>query len=45
MLDGTALSEAEIASAVGFCDTSHLIKVFTAALGVTPSAYRKREKR
>ncbi len=43
MLDGTALSEAEIASAVGFSDTSHLIKVFTAALGVTPSAYRKRE--
>ena len=43
LLAETSLTESEIASAVGFTDTSHLIKVFLSELGVTPSAYRKRE--
>lgn len=42
LLMETALTEEEIATSVGFTDTSHLIKVFSAELGVTPSAYKKR---
>ena len=41
MLTETTLTEAEIATAVGFTDTSHLIKVFVQELGVTPSSYKK----
>jgi AraC-like DNA-binding protein len=43
LLAETSLTESEIASAVDFTDTSHLIKVFLSELGVTPSSYRKRE--
>ena len=43
MLIETTLTEAEIAVAVGFTDTSHLIKVFLSELGVTPSSFRRRE--
>ncbi len=42
MLTETSRSEAEIALAVGCCDTSHLIKMFCSEIGVTPSEYRKR---
>lgn len=42
MLRGTRLSEAEIASAAGCTDVSHLIKLFSAETGLTPSAYRKK---
>jgi AraC-like DNA-binding protein len=43
MLTETTLTEAEIAVAVGFTDTSHLIKVFLNELGVPPSSFRRRE--
>ena len=41
MLTETSRSEAEIASAVGLCDTSHLIKMFYSETGMTPSEFRK----
>ena len=41
MLTDTSMSEAEIACAVGCSDVSHLIKIFTADRGVSPSKYRK----
>lgn len=41
MLTDTALSETEIAHAVGCADTSHLIKLFSSETGTTPSAYRR----
>lgn len=44
MLTETSRSEAEIASAVGLCDTSHLIKMFYSETGMTPSEFRKINK-
>jgi len=41
LLNETSMTEAEIASAVGFSDTSHLVKVFIAKTGKTPSAFRR----
>ena len=41
LLSETALSEAEIAQAVGCVDTSHLIKLFSSETGVSPSVWRK----
>ena len=40
MLSESTLTESEIAIAVGFTDTSHLIKVFLSEMGTTPSTYR-----
>lgn len=36
------MSLAEIAAQTGFCDASHLLRVFRKQEGVTPSAYRNR---
>lgn len=41
MLLDTTFSESEIARAVGCVDVSHLIKLFSAEIGVTPSSFRK----
>ena len=41
MLADTSLSEAEIAQAVGCTDTSHMIRLFSSEVGITPSVYRK----
>lgn len=42
MLRHTALSVAEVAAAVGFCDASHFGKAFRAVERLTPSDYRLR---
>jgi len=42
MLTETSMSEADIAQAVGCVDVSHLIKMFSSEIGMTPSAYRKK---
>lgn len=44
MLTETSLSEAEIASSAGLCDTSHLIKMFCSETKMTPSEFRKEYK-
>ena len=44
MLSGSSMSEAEIAVEVGCTDTSHLIKLFMAETGSSPSAYRWGDK-
>ena len=41
MLIGTSMTESQIATAVGFTDTSHLIKIFLSELGISPLAYRQ----
>ena len=43
LLSESNLSESEIAAAVGLTDTSHLIKLFTAEMGITPSLYRRQQ--
>src|SRR5688572_15221050 len=40
LLEGTDDSIAEIALACGFCDQSHLTRIFHAAVGVSPAAWR-----
>lgn len=42
LLRESSMTEAEIATEVGFADASHLIKVFLSEEGVLPSAYRER---
>jgi AraC family transcriptional regulator len=39
-LAGTELSVDSIAYAAGFCDRSHLARVFTKAVGMSPAEYR-----
>ncbi|MBI0330280.1 helix-turn-helix transcriptional regulator [Burkholderia plantarii] len=41
MIESTRLSLADIAIACGFSDQSHLSRVFTKMLGVTPGAWRR----
>ena len=41
LLGKPALSLAEVASASGFADQSHLTRVFKAVVGVTPAAWRR----
>ena len=40
MLSGSSMSEAEIALGVGCTDTSHLVKLFMAEIGKSPSVFR-----
>ena len=40
-LRGTAQPIVEVAAATGFADQSHLTRLMTATLGVTPAAYRR----
>ncbi len=44
LLEGGDLSITEIATATGFCDVSHLIRVFREREGVTPEAWRMRAR-
>lgn len=41
LLVASKRSVAQIAADTGFCDSSHFIRVFREALGVTPETYRK----
>lgn len=41
MLVGSDIALGEIASAAGFCDQSHFVRVFKAHTGTTPSRYRR----
>lgn len=41
LLTTTGRSATQIAADTGFCDLPHLIRVFRAAVGVTPEAFRK----
>jgi transcriptional regulator GlxA family with amidase domain len=42
LLDASDRSVTQIAAETGFCDASHLIRLFRDAEGVTPEAYRQR---
>ena len=44
LLEETDLGITEIALNTGFCDQSHFTKMFKAARGITPAAYRKRHR-
>ena len=44
LLSGTELSLTETALSSGFASAARLGEVFRDALGITPTAYRKREK-
>ena len=41
LLATTARSATQIAADTGFCDLPHLIRVFRAAEGTTPQAFRR----
>lgn len=45
LLSGTVLGLAEIAERVGIRDPNYLTRLFTAKLGITPGAYRRRLRR
>jgi AraC-like DNA-binding protein len=40
-LDDRRLSLSDVAAACGFADQSHLTRVFTRMVGVTPGAWRR----
>ncbi len=44
LLTTTDMLVADIATAVGFCDQSHFIRVFKQDRGETPRVYRKRHQ-
>lgn len=44
LLEGGERSVTQIAADTGFCDASHLIRVFREAEGITPEAYRQRAR-